>query len=423
MKITEIQKCRVCGNPKLVTIMDLGEQPLSGKFPPKDKEDPPSAPLRLVKCDDSTDPDACGLVQLKHSCEPDTMYCNGYGYLSGMNQTMCAHLKDVTDKIQEKAKLQEGDIVVDIGSNDGTLLKSYTTKRLFRVGIDPGGEQYAQYYPEDINLITDFFPSNKFKHQYQDQKAKVITSIAMFYDLEDPLKFAQNIKDNLAQDGIWVLEQSYLPIMLKNNAFDTICHEHLEYYALKQIEYILNLCNLKVIDVETNNINGGSFKVYATHKDTLYPVNWSSVMALRKSESEMKMGTPTPYLAFANRVNTQKEKTLKFIKSELKQGKKFYVYGASTKGNVLINYYGLTNKEIVAAADRNPEKWTCKMPGSHIPIISEEDARAQNPDYFIALPWHFRSEFTSRESKFLNTGGKLLFPLPEFDIVGKDGSQ
>jgi 2-polyprenyl-3-methyl-5-hydroxy-6-metoxy-1,4-benzoquinol methylase len=403
--------------------MNLGDQPLSGKFPLKDDPDPPIAPLQLVKCDDSENPDACGLVQLKHSCEPDTMYCNDYGYLSGMNQTMSEHLKDVTSKIQEKAKLREGDIVVDIGSNDGTLLKSYDVKRLFRVGIDPGGEQYQKYYPEDINLITGFFPSEKFDHQYKGQKAKVITSIAMFYDLEDPFKFAQNIKKNLAMDGIWVLEQSYLPTMLKNTAFDTICHEHLEYYALKQIEYILNLCDMKVIDVEINFINGGSFKVYATHKNTLYPINWSHIMELRKSESLLQLNTPTPYLAFASRVQQQKEKLTNFIKSETKQGKKFYVYGASTKGNVLINYFGLTNKEIIAAADRNSDKWVRKMPGSHIPIISEEDARAQNPDYFIVLPWHFKQEFIMRESKFLNTGGKFVFPLPEFDVVGKDGSQ
>jgi len=414
MKITEITTCRICGNTNLIPLMDLGLQPLSGIFPQKQAEDPPSSPLQLVKCNNETNKVACGLVQLKHSVDPGEMFKNNYGYLSGMNQTMTNHLGSITDHIEHHIKLSEGDTVIDIGSNDGTLLKSYKVKGLFRVGIDPGGEQYKKYYPDDIQLISDFFPSE----QYKGDKAKVITSIAMFYDLEDPMAFVKSIKANLHPEGIWVLEQSYLPDMLVNNAFDTICHEHLEYYALAQIKWMLAKNGLKVIDVETNNTNGGSFRVYVTHAGSKQPTYIQRISSMERYENSLKLNTPLQYTAFYDRVSSLKNKMLEFINNEIKKGKSIYVYGASTKGNVLLNYYGLTDKEIVAAADRNPQKWICKTPGSHIPIISEEDMRKANPDYLLVLPWHFKKEFIEREKCYLDRGGRIIFPLPYLEIVG-----
>ena len=420
MKVIEIKKCRICGNNKLITVMDLGEQELSGKFPKCNEVDPPRSPLILVKCDDITNPDACGLVQLKHSSEPEEMYVGGYGYLSGMNQTMTTHLKDVVERIEHLVKLNPGDMVLDIGSNDGTLLKSYTKNGIIKIGIDPGGKQYQQYYPDNIQLITDFFPTPILQKLYPDQKAKIITSIAMFYDLEDPMSFVKAIKNHLHTNGIWVLEQSYLPSMLESNAFDTICHEHLEYYALKQIEWMLKKNDLKVIHVDTNLINGGSFKIYVAHAESIYPVEKDNINNMRNYETSLNLDTPDPYVSFKNRVNDIKSDLTTFLKYEKEQGKLIYVYGASTKGNILLNYFKLDNSIITAAAERNNLKWGCMTPGTHIPIISEESARKALPDYLLVLPWHFKDEFIKREEAYLQDGGKFIFPLPSFIVVDKN---
>lgn len=427
MKITEITKCRVCGNTDLIKIMDLGLQPLSGIFPKVEENDPPSAPLILVKCNNQTNAKYCGLVQLKHSVDPEDMFQGGdYGYRSGLNQTMTTHLESITEDIMRRVRLNDKDIVVDIGSNDGTLLKSYTKHiqiiggypRIRRCGIDPGGKQYKKYYPSDIALIPEFFPSETFKITYKGEKAKVITSIAMFYDLEDPMVFVKNIKETLHPDGMWVLEQSYLPTMLTNNSFDTICHEHLEYYALAQIEWMCIKNGLKIIDVVMNNINGGSFRCYVAHTNSPHTVNTDILTVVHQHEDAIKLNTTKPFKAFVVSVLNIKEHLKNFIRTEKHKGKKIYVYGASTKGNILLNYFDLDVNFITAAADRNPDKWIRKTPGTHIPIISEEQARIDKPDYFLVLPWHFKKEFINREKEYLESGGKFIFPLPNFEIVG-----
>lgn len=416
MQISEIKKCRICGNDQFITVIDLGNQSLSGRFPKKDDPDPPTAPLVLIKCDNSKKTDACGLVQLKHSVPLDQMYRCDYGYRSGINKTMSDHLHDIVIKAQKIVHLEKNDIVLDIGCNDGTLLKSYTQQDLQRIGMDPGGEQYKKYYPDDICLISDFFTASNFQSVFPDKKAKIITSIAMFYDLEIPMEFVENIQQILHKDGIWILEQSYLPTMLEMNSFDTICHEHLEYYAYHQIEWMLNRNNLKVIDIELNLTNGGSFKIYVAHTDSAYVPNTTILNKVIADEKDLKLDTEKPYIDFCNRVEKIKIKLNTILKTEKGKGKRIFVYGASTKGNVLLQYFGINLSVITAAAERNPEKWGSRTPGTNIPIISEEEARGLKPDFFLVLPWHFKTEFLKRESEFLKNGGKFIFPLPEVEI-------
>ncbi|MDP2796472.1 MAG: class I SAM-dependent methyltransferase, partial [Methanoregula sp.] len=308
MQISEIQKCRICGNDQFITVIDLGNQALSGRFPKKDDPDPPSAPLVLIKCDNSKKTGACGLVQLKHSVPLDQLYRCDYGYRSGINKTMSDHLNDIVIKAQKIVHLEKNDIVLDIGCNDGTLLKSYTQQDLQRIGMDPGGEQYIKYYPDDIRLVSDFFTASNFHSVFPDKKAKIITSIAMFYDLERPMEFVKNIQQILHKDGIWILEQSYLPTMLKMNSFDTICHEHLEYYAYHQIEWMLNRNNLKVIDIELNLTNGGSFKLYVAHADSGYTPNATILNKVIADEKDLKLDTEKPYTDFCKRVERIKIK-------------------------------------------------------------------------------------------------------------------
>ena len=416
MHIHEIEKCRICGNPRLVTVIDLGSQALSGRFPKKDDPDPPKAPLVLVKCDNSQDAGACGLVQLKHSVDPGEMYGNEYGYRSGINKTMSDHLAGIVEKAKDMVSLNPGDIVLDIGSNDSTLLKSYNRSDIRRIGIDPGGEQFRKYYPADIRLVSDFFTAENFTSAFPGGKAKIITSIAMFYDLEDPMAFVRNIREILHPEGVWVLEQSYLPTMLENNSFDTICHEHLEYYAFHQIDWMLKKNGLEAIGIAFNFINGGSFRLYVAHAGSPLRIDTAAVEGVRSKERDLRLETMEPYLRFCTRVEEIKTSLTALLQSEKAKGKKIYVYGASTKGNVLLHYFRIDSSLITAAADRNPEKWGSRTPGTNIPIVSEEEARA-SADYFLALPWHFKSEFLERESEFRKRGGRFIFPLPDVEVI------
>lgn len=407
---SEITACRICGDDGLKDILDLGEQALSGRFPGPDEADPPIAPLVLVQCSN------CGLVQLRHTADFGEMYTTNYGYQSGTNATMRAHLAGIVAWISERCPLNAGDTVIDIGCNDGTLLLSHSNDGLERVGIDPLAAKFKDKFPPDIQLIEDFFSADLAAKSFGADKVKAISSIAMFYDLEDPPDFVAGIARLLADDGIWVLEMSYLPTMLETNAFDTVCHEHLEYYALEQIERLAQGAGLRVFDAEMNDINGGSIRLAVCHDKAPYEAS-RSYEEIRAQESGLGLRTPGPYQAFRERITAIRDELKAFIEREHAAGKKIYLYGASTKGNVLLQFCGLDHRHIAAAADLNPEKWGHRTPLTHIPIVSEETARADEPDYFLVLPWHFRAEFLEREAAFRERGGKLVFPLPEVEVV------
>ncbi|PKG31488.1 class I SAM-dependent methyltransferase, partial [Methanoregula sp.] len=327
MQIHEKQTCRICGNSRLITVIDLGTQALSGRFPKKDDPDPPLAPLVLVKCDNEKDPKACGLVQLKHTVDPGEMYGKEYGYRSGINTTMSKHLAGIVELAKGMVGLNAGDIVLDIGSNDGTLLKSYHRSDIRRIGIDPGGEQFQKYYPADIRLVSDFFTAENFTAVFPGENAKIITSIAMFYDLEEPMAFVRNISEILHPEGGWILEQSYLPTMLEMNSFDTICHEHLEYYAFFQIEWMLKKNGLKAIGIDFNFINGGSFRVCVTHAGSSIQPDTAALQKVRARERDLRLETMEPYRRFCIRVGEIKALLTDLLRSEKAAGKKIYVYG------------------------------------------------------------------------------------------------
>ncbi|HAT39071.1 class I SAM-dependent methyltransferase [Polynucleobacter necessarius] len=411
--IKKITKCRVCNNPTLIPLIDLGEQYLTGIFPKsKSGEKITKGPLRLVKCHSKDD--CCGLLQLEHSYESAEMYGENYGYRSGLNASMVRHLQDKVAKIKSIINLSAGDLVIDIGSNDGTTLSAYP-KDLLLVGIDPTGEKFSKYYPPHIHLIPKFFSSDACLEYTSSKKAKVVTSFSMFYDLEDPISFASQISSILDPiDGIWVFEQSYMPLMLERNAYDTICHEHVEYYGLSQIMWIMDKAGLRVIDVELNDINGGSFSVIAALKESNYTHKNKSVEALLEKEKESGLDSLKPYEDFFLRTNESRTTLLEFISEKTKLGFKFAAIGASTKGNVLLQYCNLDETSIFAIGDVNPEKFNSFTPGTHIPIQDEKIILEDAYDYLIVLPWHFRSFF---EQNPLFKGKKLVFPLPILEIV------
>lgn len=408
----KVKCCRICGNSKLIEIIDLGNQMLTGVFPRTRQQKITQGPLRLVKCDGRSE-DVCGLLQLAHSYELGEMYGENYGYRSGLNKSMVDHLRGKVRKILSIANLKDGDLVIDIGSNDGTTLRAYPDKGITLVGIDPTGVKFRSYYPEHIHLIPEFFSRNAVRKHFGERRARIITSFSMFYDLEEPMSFMREIADVLDDEGLWVFEQSYMPTMLKTNSYDTICQEHLEYYALKQIKWMTDRVGLKIVDVEFNDVNGGSFSVTVGKRDSSYP-EASNLGFLLDCEVALKLDLLEPYQQFARRAQQTRDDLLRFVKEVKAEGKRIFGLGASTKGNVILQYCGITPADLEAIGEVNSDKFGSYTPGTNIPIISEDELLAKKPDYLLVLPWHFR-KFFEANPKF--HGLTLVFPLPKLELV------
>jgi NDP-4-keto-2,6-dideoxyhexose 3-C-methyltransferase len=404
-----IAACRICGGTNLATVLDLGEQALTGVFPDAKSPDVEVAPLDLVKC-----VGGCGLVQLRHTCEPSMMYGANYGYRSGLNRSMVEHLRAKVAKLATLASLAKGDVVLDIGSNDGTTLSSYPADaKLF--GIDPTAAKFLEHYPPHVKVVPDFFSSARFFEASGGARAKIITSIAMFYDLERPMDFMQQVFDSLADDGIWHFEQSYLPMMLDAVSYDTICHEHLEYYALAQIQWMAERVGFRIVDVELNDINGGSFAVTAKKGRDVSAS--PRVAELAAQEKKRELDALAPYERFAADVARHRDELRALLGRLRDEGKRVFGLGASTKGNVLLQYCGIGVRDLACIAEVNPDKFGHVTPGTHIPIVSEAEALGRSPDYFMVLPWHFRSAMLRAHASFIERGGKMIFPLPRLEIV------
>lgn len=406
----KINKCRISGDKDLIKVLSLGDQYLTGVFPKTKNEKITKGPLDLVWSTKS------GLLQLGHSYDLEEMYGDNYGYRSGLNSSMVQHLENKIRKLENIVELKSDDIVIDIGSNDATSLKAYKGK-FQKVGIDPTGKKFKNFYNNDLKLIADFFSKEVFKAEFQNKKAKIITSIAMFYDLEDPRKFVKDIYEVLDENGIWHFEQSYMPSMLRTNAYDTICHEHLEFYSLKVVKDLLESEGLKIIDVQTNSINGGSFAVTACKNESIFKLNHALIDWMLFEEDQLELHTIKPYIDFKDRIFRHRESLKYLVNSLVKSGKTIFGYGASTKGNVLLQFCEFTTNEIQYIAEVNEEKYGKMTPGSNIPIISEEDAKKLKPDYFLVLPWHFKDNILKREIDLLKKGTKFIFPLPEIEII------
>jgi hypothetical protein len=409
---TAITQCRICGNSSLTPVIDLGVQMLTGVFPKSRDEAITTGPLRLVKCE-GPEPAACGLLQLEHSYDLNEMYGDNYGYRSGLNPSMVKHLHGRIEKVLKVAQLAPRDLVIDIGSNDGTSLRAYPQHQFRLLGIDPTAAKFREFYTDDIELVPDFFSAESVRRVSPDRPAKVVTSFSMFYDLERPLDFMREVFSVLDDEGIWVFEQSYMPTMLATNSYDTICHEHLEYYALKQIRWMAQKVGFKIIDVETNDVNGGSFAVTVAKQGSRYPMS-ADVEAFVRRERELRLDSLAPYLEFAERTAAAKNAFVDFLRQAQSQGKSVLGLGASTKGNVILQYCGATRAELPSIGEVNRDKFGSFTPGTFIPIIPEDEALRRRPDYLVILPWHFREFFVSNP-KF--RGMRLVFPLPSLEIV------
>ena len=375
-------------------------------------------PMVLLRCDPTKDENACGLLQMQHSVPPEVLY-SSYWYRSGTNNTMRSHLASIATDAEALINKSKAS-VLDIGCNDGTLLNNYPDDYK-KYGIDPSDvAEEIQKNKSEWTIIKDIFPSNQLNNDLKGEKLDIITSIAMFYDLEDPVTFVKEVKKLLASNGVWIFEMSYMPAMLQMNSYDTICHEHLEYYSLAVIEYILKQADMKIFNIVENNINGGSIRCYATHIDNFKFKNEQFVQQIqmkRQEEFDLELDTDKPYKNFQERIEQHKNKMITMLKELKKNGKKIHIYGASTKGNTILQWCGIDNHIIDFAAERNPDKYGAFTLGTDIPIISEAESRALEPDYYLVLPWHFKDEFIEREKETLNAGVGFIFPLPDVRIV------
>ena len=409
MIYNKIKCCRICNSNKLTVVLDLGSQSLTGKFSKSLKRNI-KTPLSISLCR------VCKFVQLTHDFNNSYLYNSDYGYESGINSTMKNHLSNITKKIVKIKKLKKDSVVIDIASNDGTLLNSYK-KKVIRVGIDPILNRFKKNYKKIDYKIADFFSYKKFK-KLNIGKADIITAFAVFYDIKNPNQFLKDIKNSLSNNGLFIIEQSNLAYMIRLNSFDTICQEHLGYYSTSVINSLVEKNELKIIDHEYNQSNGGSSRYYITHIDNKkIKVNTKNVNYALKYESKFKLDKVNTYLKFKKNIDIIKKKCTKKIHAILSSGKKIHGYGASTKGNVILQYLNLDNKKIKYIADRNPFKYNKYTPGTSIKIISEKDSRAMKPEYYLVLPWHFRKEILKREIKIRKQKTKFIFPLPKFQII------
>ena len=406
----KIKHCRVCKSSYFKKLFSLGKLSFTGKFAKSKNIEIPYANLSLIMCK------KCKLVQLDRNFDPKYLYSNDYGYRTGINQTMTNHVKNIVKEGIKLVRPKKGDYVMDIASNDATLLNFYN-KDLKKVGVDPLVNKYKKFYNKVDYKISDFFSDKVLKKKKINRKFKIISALSMFYDLKDPDLFVKDIKKNLHFDGIFILEHADLLSIVKNCLFDTICHEHLEYYSSKIIINLMKKNKLKVFNMKSNDINGGSMCYFICHEKSKFKSNTKKIYSVLREEKKYKLENSIVFNKFFKRINKIGDQLRRLIKRINLNNKKIHGYGASTKGNVLLQYFGLTNKYINFISERNSLKYGLYTPGTKIKIISEKASRKILPDYYLVLPWHFKKEILFREKMIRSRGTKFIFPLPQLKVI------
>lgn len=404
-----MKNCVNCKKNKLKKIIKIGSQPLSGVFLKKKMYNLKKYPLDLYECQ------ICKLVQLTQIPKSSKMFGSTYEYRTSLSKLMSDHISSKAKFLLRKKFVNSDSKILDIGSNDGTFLNEFTkNKNLY--GIDPSARKFKKYYNKKIKIIYDYFSKENVEKSIKNQISfDVISSFAMFYDVSEPNAFCSDVEKLLSKNGIWILELSYLPLFLKNLSYDQICHEHVAYYSLSVFKKIIEKNRLKIIDFTLNEINGGSIEIICSKKNSKYKEKNSKINKILKNEKKINKKS---FMNFNERVNTTKTLLQMFLK--LRSNKKIIAYGASTKGNIVLNHCQVSNAQIKEVCDGSSKKISKFTPGTNLKIISKETMRKKKPDYLLVLIWSFRKEVIKQEIKFLENGGKLVFLLPKFHIVNKE---
>ena len=405
----KIKNCRNCKNTELFDLFSLGKISFTGRFPNTIHQNVPKAYLNLLMCK------KCKLVQLDRNFDLNYLYGKNYGYRTGINKTMTDHVKKIVRKCSALVKLKSKQYVLDIGSNDATLLNFYAND-IIKVGVDPLVNKYKKFYKKINYKISNFFKIKDIEKIKIKKKFKIISALSVFYDLRDPNKFIKEIKKILDDKGVFVLEHVDLYYIIKNNIFDTICHEHLVFYSSKIIIEMMKNNGLKVFNHEYNEINGGSSRYYICHSKTNFKVS-KNIKKVLLRENLQGIELKKTYKLFFTKILNEKIKLMKLIKKIKNEKQDIHGYGASTKGNVLLQFYNINNKVVNYIADRNPLKWNSFTPGTRIKIISESQSRKIKPHFYLVLPWHFKNEILIREKNIRKKGTKFIFPLPRLRVV------
>ena len=399
----KITKCRLCHNKKLTQIYNFGNHYVSNFVQKKNIKKGVKAPLNLVYCKN------CQLLQLEHSAPQELMYKKFYWYRSGVTNTMKIALKDIFLNIKKMSIMKKGDTILDIGANDGTLLKYFKNEGFTTIGCEPAKNLTKELMRNSkfvINNFWDFKYLNNILKKNKLKKPKVITAIGMFYDLEDPSKFISDAAKSLDDNGVFIAQLMCLDSMIKKNDLGNICHEHLEFYSYPSLKYLFEKNGLKIMKIEENEINGGSYRIFCKKN-------------IKKSITYKENTSLKDIKGFIKRVKKNKKACINFLKRSKIDKKKVFIYGASTKGNTLLQYYGINSNIITYASERSPEKWNKYTIGTGLKIISEDYARTLNPDYFFVMPYAFIKEFIKREKNWIKGGGKFILPYPNFKIINK----
>lgn len=423
-----LQRCKICGSQDLTDVIKIAPQFLSPTFTRDNAEEGELAkiqvPFTMTLCDRSRNSNGCGLLQLREEVEADLLY-RRYFYRSATSDMMRSDLKDVIRDITSRVDLKANDIVVDIGANDCTTLGFYPAN-LRRVGYEPAQNIDWSGVDKSVTIINDYFAAKPFAERFKGEKAKTVGCNAMFYDLPDPNSFTADVKSILAPDGIWCIQLSYLPLMLTNMNFYDICHEHLSYYSLAALQYLMRRNGLDIFDASTNHVNGGSLRAFVTHGDNkkMFTADGAKrLAALAKHEDELKVNEPQTYRNYYAQIQDLATRVNNFLDTDIKKGGKVFGLGASTKGNVLLQFFGITKEKMPYISERNPDKVGLRTLGTDFELISEEKARELKPASMLVLPWYFKKEIVEREKSYLEQGGKLVFPMPYAHVVTKDGEK
>jgi hypothetical protein len=423
-----LQHCKVCQSQALTDVIKIAPQFLSPTFIRNNVEEGDLAkiqvPFTMTLCDLSRNSEGCGLLQLREEVEADLLY-RRYFYRSATSDMMRNDLKDVIRDISSRVMLKPNDLVVDIGANDCTTLGFYPSN-LRRVAYEPARNIDWSGVDPSITIINDYFSAPPFKKRFQGEKAIAVGCNAMFYDLADPNLFTTDVKSILAPEGVWCIQLSYLPLMLTNMNFYDICHEHLSYYSLDALQRLMRRNGLAIFDASTNNVNGGSLRAFVTHienKKAFTAAGARNLKTLADHETELKLTEPQTYRTYYNQIEDLATRVNKFVDGEIKNGGKVFGLGASTKGNVLLQFFGITKDKMPYISERNPDKVGLRTLGTDFELISEELARELGPSSMLVLPWYFKKEIVAREKPYLDQGGKLIFPMPYAHVVTKNGEQ